>query len=80
MRFVRDVTCNADDTPRYTTDEPSPETGSNDAYYRYSHEELGVDYPEIQRFVWCPEGRPYRQEVDKYFVVDYDEPRGSGII
>ncbi|KAF2763636.1 hypothetical protein EJ03DRAFT_379256 [Teratosphaeria nubilosa] len=61
----RDVICNADDTPRYTTDNPSPETGHgqhrrcrnwdalNDwakqhcACYRYSHEELGVDYPEM---------------------------------
>ena len=50
------------------------------ACFRYDHEELGASYPEIQRFVWCPEGSPYRQEVDKYFIVDYDTPRGHGII
>ena len=94
----RDVICNADDIPRYTTPDPSPETGRgqlrqcrnwdklNDwakkhtACYRYIHEEEGVSYPEIQRFLWCPEGSPYRKEVDKYFVVDYDTPRGTGIV
>jgi Mycotoxin biosynthesis protein UstYa len=93
----RDVICNADDIPRYTTSDPIPETGHgqlrqcrswdklNDwakrynACYRYTHEASG-NYPEVQRLVWCPEGSPYRQEVDKYFVVDYDAPRGSGVI
>jgi hypothetical protein len=50
------------------------------ACFRYDHEAEGNAYPEIQRFVWCPEGSPYRKEVDKYFVVDYDTPRGNGII
>jgi len=92
----RDVLCNADDTPRYTTPDSSPETGNgqprmcrswdkmhdwakqHNACYRYIHEQSS-NYPEIQRFVWCPEGSPYRKEVDKYFIVDYDTPRASGI-
>ncbi|KAG9604954.1 hypothetical protein KCU77_g1031, partial [Aureobasidium melanogenum] len=93
----RDVICNADDIPRYTTPEPIPETGhgqlrrcrnwdklndwakQHNACYRYINE-TSRDYPEVQRFVWCPEGSPYRKEVDKYFVVDYDTPRGTGIV
>ncbi|RDI86267.1 hypothetical protein Vi05172_g3667 [Venturia inaequalis] len=93
----RDVICNADDIPRYTTPEPIPETGHNqprqcrswdklnewakkyNACYRYIHE-ASKGFPEVQRFVWCPEGSPYRKEVDKYFIVDYDTPRGNGIV
>ena len=93
----RDIICNADDIPRYTTLKPIPEPGHgqlrqcrswdklNDwakrynACYRYTHEASG-NYPEVQRLVWCPEVSPYRKEVDKYFVVDYDAPRGSGVI
>lgn len=92
----RDVLCNADDIPRYTTPDPSPETGNgqprmcrswdkmhdcakqHNACHRYIHEQSS-NYPEVQRFVWCPEGSPYRKEVDKYFIVDYDTPRASGI-
>ncbi|CCD52292.1 hypothetical protein BofuT4_P080870.1 [Botrytis cinerea T4] len=93
----RDVICNADDIPRFTTPDPVPETGhgqlrqcrnwdklndwakEHNACYRYIHEQSG-NFPEIERFVWCPEGSPYRKEVDKYFVVDYDMERGTGVV
>lgn len=87
----QDVMCNADDTPRVTTNDSIPETGHGQyrqcrswdelsawakqypACYRYINEtQTPQEFPQIQRFVWCPEGSPYRAEVEKLFDVDYD--------
>jgi len=89
----RDVICNADDTPRFTTDDDVPETGHNqprkcrswdkleqwaaqyNACYRYINETLTPsEFPQIQRFVWCREGSPYKAEVEKYFNVEWNQP------
>lgn len=88
----RDVLCNADDTPRLTSNNSIPETGHgqsrtcrswdklNDwakqynSCYRYINETQTPDeFPQIQRFVWCPEGSPYKEEVAKYFNVPDEE-------
>lgn len=88
----RDVICNADDTPRLTTNDSIPETGHGqyrqcrswdkletwakqyNSCYRYINEtETPDQFPQIQRFVWCPEGSPYRAQVEELFDVEYPD-------
>lgn len=88
----QDIICNADDTPRYSTESKSPGSGMGqvrqcrswdkleewarqyNACFRYINQ-TSATLDEIQRFLYCPEGSPYRKEVAKVFgvVPTYEE-------
>lgn len=87
----QDIICNADDTPRYSTESMRPGTGMGqvrqcrswdkleewarqyNSCYRFVNQTSDID--RIQRFLYCPEGSPYRKEVAKVFgtVPTYEE-------
>lgn len=88
----QDILCNADDTPRYSTETRVPETGVGqvrmcrswdrleewaaryNACYKFVNQTAG-DFPVVQRFVYCPRGSPFKEEVEKVFgeVPDYED-------
>ncbi|KAI1165518.1 hypothetical protein F5B18DRAFT_609907 [Nemania serpens] len=89
----QEAICNADDTPRFSTESEIPVTGMNQvrtcrswekleawarqytACYRYINATKSLsEYPQVERFVWCPKGSPYIKEVEKVFGhIDWDE-------
>ncbi|KUJ19152.1 uncharacterized protein LY89DRAFT_612685, partial [Mollisia scopiformis] len=80
----QDILCNADDTPRYSTESKRPESGVGqmrmcrswdkldewaekyNSCYAYVNQ-TSEDLPEIQRFVYCPAGSPWREKVVEVF-------------
>jgi hypothetical protein len=89
----QEAICNADDTPRFSTDDMVPVTGLHQnrmcrswdkleawakeytACYRYINQTASYsEVPQVERFVWCPEGSPYQKEVEKVFGhIEWDE-------
>lgn len=87
----QDIICNADDTPRYSTKSKSPGSGMGQVRQCRSWDKLEEwarqynscyrsvnqtsDIEQIQRFLYCPKGSPYRKEVAKVFgaVPTYEE-------
>jgi len=76
--------CNADDTPRYSTESDRPESGVGqvrmcrswekledwarvyDSCYAYVNQ-TSEDLQELQRFIYCPSGSPWRESVVEVF-------------
>ncbi|KAI8944047.1 hypothetical protein F4801DRAFT_573012 [Xylaria longipes] len=89
----QEAICNADDTPRFSTESDIPVTGLNQvrkcrsweklevwarqypACYRYINATKSLsEFPQVERFVWCPKGSPYIKEVEKVFGhIEWDE-------
>ncbi|GAW15642.1 hypothetical protein ANO14919_050610 [Xylariales sp. No.14919] len=89
----QEAICNADDTPRYSTEDEVPVTGMNQmrmcrswdkleawsrqhtACYRYINVTKPLsEFPQVERFVWCPKGSPYIKEVEKVFGhIEWDQ-------
>ena len=79
----QDIICHADATPRYTTADAVPETGvgqlhqcaswgaleafadANSACFRFINQTDAID--TLERFRFCPEESPYKEQVDKNF-------------
>ena len=80
----QDIVCNADDTPRVTTDSVEPGTAVGqvrscrdwteleqwakqyNSCFKYVNQ-TSRDLEELQRYIYCPRGSPYRSEIEKVF-------------